>query len=103
MFSDVGIQDLHKELKKNVLQLQARCRSGKSNKSIANNFAGNTVHEDAQTRSKYMVPWLNSRALYSGIAALRTCRSQISVVPLAASCRSEWMCSRTRATPVGAP
>ena len=63
------MQDLHKELKKNVLQLQARCRSGKSNKSIANNFAGNNVHEDAQTRTKYMVPCQKSRALHSGIGS----------------------------------
>ena len=36
--------------------LQARCRGGKSNCSIANNFSGNTF-PDAEDHSKYIAPW----------------------------------------------
>ena len=55
-FSSDCREDLHKELKRNARLPQARCRNGKSNRPIANNFAGNISHEDSHPQALY-VPW----------------------------------------------
>ncbi|CAL1144255.1 unnamed protein product [Cladocopium goreaui] len=46
-------QELHERLEEHGELLQARCRGGKSNCSIANNFSGNTF-PDAEDHSKYI-------------------------------------------------
>ena len=49
------MEELHDRLEEHGELLQARCRGGKSNCSIANNFSGNTF-PDAEDHLKYIVP-----------------------------------------------
>jgi hypothetical protein len=72
------MEELHERLEEHGELLQARCRGGKSNCSIANNFSGNTF-PDAKDYSKYIAPWPH------GIIDLFGCRTRNGAVK--ACCR----------------